>query len=102
MECQSIWAIAYLDGKLNLPTTEEQEKTVALFTTWRRRRYLSNGLRGNAMTFELIGYTDTLLKDLGLSSNRKGWFKDIFYPVWAKDFRGLKAEFMEKYGYNNN
>lgn len=100
VECQSIWATAYLDGKLNLPSTEEQEKTVALFITWCRRRYLSNGLRGNAMTFELIGYTDTLLNDLGLSSNRKGWFKDLFYPVWAKDFRGLKAEFMEKYGYN--
>ncbi|EED24571.1 dimethylaniline monooxygenase, putative [Talaromyces stipitatus ATCC 10500] len=97
VECQSIWATAYLDGKLDLPSTEEQEKDVALFTTWCRRRYLSNGLRGNAMTFELIGYTDTLLKDLGLRSNRKGWFKDIFFPIWAKDFGGLKAEFMEKY-----
>jgi hypothetical protein len=100
VECQSIWATAYLDGKLDLPSTEEQEKNVALFTTWCRHRYLSNGLRGNTMTFELIGYTDTLLKDLGLRSNRKGWLKDIFYSVWAKDFRGLKAEFMEKHGYN--
>lgn len=52
------------------------------------------------MTFELIGYTDTLLRDLGRRSNRKVRFKDIFSPVWAKDFRGLKAEFVEKYGYN--
>jgi hypothetical protein len=52
------------------------------------------------MTFDVIGYTDTLLRDLGLHSNRKGWFKDIFSSVWARDFRGLKAEFMEKYGYN--
>lgn len=52
------------------------------------------------MTFELIGYTDTLLKDLGLNSNRKGWLKDILFSLRASDFRGLKAEFMEKYEYN--
>lgn len=51
------------------------------------------------MTFELIGYCDTLLKDLGLWSHRKGWFKDVFAPVWAKDFAGVKKEFMAKYGY---
>lgn len=51
------------------------------------------------MTFELIGYTDGLLKDMGLRSHRKGSFKDIFFPIWARDFRGLKAEFMDKYGY---
>lgn len=100
VECQSMWTTAYLDGKLDLPSMEEQAKDVALFTMWCRRRYLSNGRRGNAIIFELIGYTDMLLRDLGLRSNRKGWFKDIFYPVWARDFRDLKAEFMEKYGYN--
>lgn len=99
VECQSIWATAYLDGRLSLPKVEEQEKDVALFTTWCRRRYLSSGEEGNNMTFELIGYCDTLLKDLGLRSHRKGWFKDLFAPTWAKDFGGLKAEFMEKYGY---
>lgn len=100
-ECQSLWAIAYLDGKLILPSKEEQEKEVALFTSWCRRRYLSNGEDGNNMTFELIGYLDTLLQDLGLSSHRKGWFKDLFSPCWARDFAGLEAEFMKRYGYTN-
>lgn len=102
VECQAIWATAYLDGKLDLPSVGEQEKDVSLFTTWCRRRYLSNGQQGIRMTFELIAYTDALLKDLGLQSNRKGWFKDIFYPIWAKDFQGLKEEFLEKYGYNES
>jgi len=100
VECQAMWATAYLDGKLNLPSIEAQEKDVALFTTWCRRRYLSGGHEGNNMTFELIGYTDTLLADMGLSSHRKGWFKDLFVPCWASDFAGLKAEFVEKYGYD--
>ncbi|KAJ5897190.1 dimethylaniline monooxygenase [Penicillium tannophilum] len=99
VECQAMWVTAYLDGKLELPTLEEQEKDVALFTTWCQRRYLSNGQRGNNMTFELVGYIDTLLKDLGLCSHRTGWFKDTFFPIWAKDFRGLKTEFKNKYGY---
>lgn len=99
VECQSLWATAYLDGKLVLPTKEEQEEEVALFTTWCKRRYLSSGIEGNNMTFELIGYTDTLLKDLGLNSHRKGWFKDLFSPLWARDFAGLEPEFIQKYGY---
>ena len=100
VECQAMWATAYLDGKLNLPSIEAQEEDVALFTTWCRRRYLSSGHEGNNMTFELIGYTDMLLADMGLSSHRKGWFKDLFAPCWASDFKGLKAEFIEKYGYS--
>lgn len=52
------------------------------------------------MTFESIGYCDLLLKDLGLCSHRKGWFKDLFAPAWATDFAGLSAEFRTKYGYN--
>jgi dimethylaniline monooxygenase (N-oxide forming) len=100
VECQAMWATAYLDGKLQVPAVEEQEKDVALFTTWCRRRYLSHGDEGNNMTFELVGYADTLLRDLGLCSNRKGWFKDLFYPIWARDFRSLKAEFMKKFGYD--
>ncbi|CAL5870399.1 uncharacterized protein PFLUO_LOCUS4635 [Penicillium psychrofluorescens] len=100
VECQSMWATAYFDGKLDLPGVEEQEKDVALSTMWCRRRYLSSGRQGNTMTFELVGYTDVLLKDMGLRTHRKGWFKDIFSSVWARDFRSLKAEFMKKYGYN--
>jgi len=102
VECQSLWAMAYLDGKLVLPSRREQEKEVALFTTWCRRRYLSNGEGGNAMPFEMIGYLDTLLGDLGLKSHRKGWFKDLFSPYWAKDFMGLKGEFVKKYGYGED
>lgn len=100
VECQAMFATAYLDGKLNLPSKEEQENEIALFTAWCRRRYLSKGDEGNNMTFELIGYMDTLLKDLGLRSHRKGWFKDLFAPILARDLKCLKEEFAKKFGYD--
>ncbi|TVY93237.1 FAD-dependent monooxygenase [Lachnellula willkommii] len=99
VECQALWALAYLDGKLALPDREEQEQGVALFTAWCRRRYLSNGEEGNNMTFELIGYLDLLLGDMGLRSHRKGWFGYLFAPLWAKDLGGLRGEFVKKLGY---
>ena len=93
-----MWATAYLDRKLELPSLGEQRKDVALFTSWCRRRYLNNGQNGNWMTFELVGYTDRLLEQLGLKSHRKGWFKDLFAPCVASDLVGLKKEYIEKYG----
>ncbi|RDL38616.1 uncharacterized protein BP5553_02956 [Venustampulla echinocandica] len=102
VECQSMWATAYLDRKLETPSWDVQEKNVTLFTAWCRRRYLSGGERGNNMTFELIGYMDGLLEDLGLSSHRKGWIKDLLAPSMTSDFAGLKEEFIQKYGYNES
>ena len=49
------------------------------------------------MTFELVGYTDRLLEQLGLKTHQKGWFKDLFEPCKASDFRGLEEEYKEKY-----
>jgi hypothetical protein len=98
VECQAMWATAYMDGKLAVPPWEEQEQEIALFTAWNRRRYLSSGIEGNNMTFELIGYTDSLLKHLGLSSHRKGFLKDLFVPCKASDFARLKDEYIHKYG----
>jgi dimethylaniline monooxygenase (N-oxide forming) len=97
-EVQSVWATAYLDGKLELPGIEEMEKEVALFVAWCRRRYLSNGEKGNHMTFEMMGYTDKLLADLGLKSHRRGWFWDWFGPGTMADLRGVGEEYVRKYG----
>ncbi|EHK99190.1 hypothetical protein M7I_5023 [Glarea lozoyensis 74030] len=98
VQCQAMWATAYMDNKLELPSREEQEKDVALLTTWCRRRYLSSGEEGHNITFELFGYTDGLLETLGLTSHKKGWFKNLFASIFAKDFVGLKDEYVRKYG----
>ncbi|KAH8655977.1 flavin-binding monooxygenase-like protein-like protein [Tricladium varicosporioides] len=98
VQCQAMWATAYMDGRIKLPSKKDQEEEVALFIAWCRKRYLSNGEDGLNMTFELIGYIDTVLEALGLSSYRRGYIKDLFSPLTAKDFAGLKDEYISKYG----
>lgn len=98
-EAQAIWITAYLDKNLRLPSIAEREEDISLFTSWCRRRYLSNGENGNHMTFEFIVYADQLLQDLGLSSNRKkGWLKNWFSPCMAHDMAALRDEYVAKYG----
>jgi hypothetical protein len=97
-ECQAIWATAYLDQRLVLPSLKDRQAQIALFVSWCRRRYLSNGQRGNWMVFDLIGYADRLLQEVGLSSHRKGWFGNLFAPAKARDIQGLRDEYIAKYG----
>ena len=96
-EAQAIWATAYLDRQLALPSVVEREREIALFTSWCRRRYLNNGQNGNWMTFEFIVYSDRLLHEVGLSSNRKSWFRDLFSPCMMRDMAGLRDEYLAKY-----
>jgi dimethylaniline monooxygenase (N-oxide forming) len=97
-QAQAIWATAYLDNRLELPSLEERQKEVALFNAWSKRRYLNNGNTGIWMVFEFTGYTDGLLGQVGLSSHRRGWISDFFGPNKARDMRGIKDEYVRKFG----
>lgn len=97
-EVQAIWATAYLDSHLPLPPLHERKGQIAEFVAWCRRRYLSNGEKGNWMAFEQAGYTDKLLAEVGLKSHRKTWWRDFWAPARPEDFRGLKEEYAKLYG----
>ncbi|KAL9001316.1 MAG: hypothetical protein Q9169_000207 [Polycauliona sp. 2 TL-2023] len=101
-ECQAIWATAYLDGKVKLPPLEQRQKDVALFVAWCRRRYLSNGERGHWMSAEQTGYTDRLFHELGLTSHRRFWLWDAFVPSSKKDLHRVHAEYIAKFGRDDN
>jgi dimethylaniline monooxygenase (N-oxide forming) len=91
-ECQALWAVAYLDGQLSLPSKEDMEREVAMSIAWCRRRYLSKGALGHWLYFDLVPYTDALLQQLGLESHRKkGRAKDFIAPCVAEDLKDLKA-----------
>lgn len=96
-ECQAIWATAYLDKHLELPSLADRETAVARFRAWCRRRYLSDGEVSNWMAFDWLGYTDELLKEVGLSSHRKWWFSDRFMPSKPGDLKDLKDEYLRKF-----
>lgn len=74
------------------------EKEIALFTAWCKRRYLSNGQKGNWMVFELMWYTDKLLRECGLKSHRRGWWRDWFAPGTMVDLRGVGVEYVGRFG----
>lgn len=97
-ECQAMWVTAFLDGKVRLPPLEQRQKDVALFVAWCRRRYLSNGDRGHWMSADQTGYTDSLFRQLGLSSHRRFWLWDSFFPSTNKDLHRLRAEYIRKFG----
>lgn len=101
VECQAIWATAFLDQKLNLPSLEEQQREIARMIAYNKRRYLSSGERGNFVSFESNFYLDKLLREVGLSSHLKGWFKNYFAPRSSQDLVGLKNEYLAKYGGGN-
>ena len=95
-ECQALWAMALLDGTLDLPSYEDMQGEIAYVNAWCRRRYPANGGLGNYMHYDVIAYTDALLAELGLSSHRKTWLKDFFSPCLANDLRGLIEEYKAK------
>jgi dimethylaniline monooxygenase (N-oxide forming) len=99
VECQAIWATAYLDKQLTLPYKEDQQEEIARLNVWNRRRYLSNGEWGNFLPFESTWYTDKLLREVGLSSHLKGWFRNYFVPGTSQDLVGLKDEYIVKHGH---
>ncbi|KAF2182385.1 putative dimethylaniline monooxygenase [Zopfia rhizophila CBS 207.26] len=97
-EVQALWAVAYFDKQMTFPSREDMEKSIATWVAFSRRRYLSNGELGNAINFESITYTDTLLEEMGLSAHKKGWRKQWFEPFRPSDLGKAWAEYLQKHG----
>ena len=98
VECQAIWATAFLDKNITLPSLEDKQAEIAKTIAYNKRRYLSSGERGIYLAFESNFYLDKLLREVGLSSHLRGWFKNYFAPRTAQDLAGLKDEYLAKYG----
>ena len=98
-EVQAIWTTAYLDGSISLPPLEQAQREVAYMNAFSKRRYPSHGATGDFLFFELVMYTDKLLRDVGLKSHRKGWWSDWVDPCLATDLQGIKDEYRQKYGF---
>ena len=97
-ECQALWATAYLDGILDLPSYEDMQAEIAYVIAWCRRRYPANGAPGNYLHYDVIAYTDALLAEVGLKSHRKSAVKDFLEPCLARDLKGLVKEYLDNCG----
>ncbi|OCK80243.1 flavin-binding monooxygenase-like protein-like protein [Lepidopterella palustris CBS 459.81] len=92
-EVQALYAVAALDGNISLPPAADMKREIAGVVAWCRRRYLTMGETGNWFYWDVVPYTDGLLKQLGLSSHRKKGWRDLLKPALAPDLRGLIEEY---------
>lgn len=93
---------AFFDKNVQLPDIEQAEREVAYMNAFSRRRYPPHGAAGNYFHFDLVGYTDRLVTDIGLKSHRKGaWWSDLTSPCLASDFKEIKEEYCTKYRNNS-
>ena len=98
-EAQAIWATAYFDGNVKMPSLQQAQREVAYMNAFSRRRYPSHGAAGDFLFFELVWYTDKLLAEAGLRSHRKGWWSDWVEPCLATDPKGAKDEYRKNNGF---
>ncbi|KAL5346713.1 hypothetical protein ACLOAV_008420 [Pseudogymnoascus australis] len=98
-QIQALWIAAFFHGKLTaeLPSEEEAARQALLesrFFRWRAPNGL--GAKSVDMVFELVPFVDTLCRDLGLETRRKGGWKEIFEFYGVRDYNGMVDEWMKK------
>lgn len=95
---QALWITAFLDNRLETPPemlygeSEIREMAVWHARFWRWRCPMGMGPVMPDMVFEVLPYLDTLLRDLGLKTRRKGGWREIVEPYGASDYAGLIDE----------
>jgi dimethylaniline monooxygenase (N-oxide forming) len=102
-EITALWAVAYLDGKLKLPSTEDMRKDVAYTTTYLRLRVPTYGSLGNFYMYDRFAHQKQLLQhDLGLKSwHSNNWLVTWLRPRFPSSLKGIKKEYLNKYEYKD-
>ncbi|RYP25028.1 hypothetical protein DL765_000256 [Monosporascus sp. GIB2] len=93
-EVQSLWAVAYLLGEVDLPSEHKMIEEVAQWNAWVRKRYLGVGERYPYALFDWIAYLDRLLGDLGVETQRKAsMLADFFSPYGPHCYTSVVDEY---------
>ncbi|KAH7311406.1 hypothetical protein B0I35DRAFT_438023 [Stachybotrys elegans] len=94
-EVQSLWAILYLLGDIDLPDSETMAEEISLWNAWTRKRYLHQGQKFPYSLYDFLPYIDSVFKDLGLSSRRKSnSIAEFLSPYHPSDFNGFVDEYL--------
>ncbi|KAI1745000.1 hypothetical protein F4680DRAFT_403971 [Xylaria scruposa] len=94
-EVQSLWAILYLLGEVELPDVDTMAREVSLWNTWTRKRYLGQGQKHTYSLYDFLSYIDSIFADLKLDSHRKSNFlSELLSPYEPQDFNGFVDEYM--------
>ncbi|KAI9164125.1 FAD/NAD(P)-binding domain-containing protein [Paramyrothecium foliicola] len=94
-EVQTLWAILYLLGDIDLPDSETMAEEISLWNAWTRKRYLHQGQKFPYSLYDFLPYIDSIFQDLGLSSNRKSnSISELLSPYKPEDFNGFVDEYL--------
>lgn len=95
VEIGTQWLCAYLCGELELPSTEEMERSIAKVREWKRANIKFENARACAVSTRFQQYIDILLKELGVSPYRKlpNPFAELFSRYEASDYQGVYEEY---------
>jgi hypothetical protein len=98
-ECQAIWATAHLDKNIKLPSREERIKDTAQINAFSKRRYPFLGYDGAAVNYDMIGYCERLLSQVGLKSHvPSGWWDYWFGVCNASTLTRTTEEYLKLHG----
>jgi len=100
VEVEAIWATGFLDGTVKLPDVETMKREVAFRNAYMRLRVPTYGHPGHFFLFDAFPYIEGLLeRDLGLKSwHHKTLLEEWTSPYLPCDLKGVKDEYLEKYG----
>ena len=102
-QTQALWITAFFDNQLpGLESGLEANADLILYETvlhtqfgkWRYSKGF--GARFPELWFDCLPYVDLLLKEIGLSNQRKkSWWAERFTPYMPADYIGIVDEYME-------
>ncbi len=95
VEIGTQWLCAYLRGELELPSTEEMERSIAKVRAWKRENIKFENARSCAVSTRFQQYIDILLKELEVSPYRKlpNPVAELFSRYEASDYKGIYEEY---------
>lgn len=98
VEIAAQWLCAYLRGELELPSSENMEKSIEYIRQWKRANIQFEPSRSCAINTRFQQYIDIMLKDLGVSPYRKlpNIFAELFGRYQASDYLGVSEEYNHK------
>jgi dimethylaniline monooxygenase (N-oxide forming) len=120
-EVSSLWGIAYLENLPFSPLTSymlsderAMNEDISLLEEWNVLRFRDKAAKYLDGSIEIQSFTDLLMKDMGLRSDRKKWaaerggkrgifglrtwVKEWFTPYRGMDYRGMVEEYKTTWG----
>jgi hypothetical protein len=79
-EFQALWGVAFMLGKLDLPSQEEMEEEVAVWNAWSRKRYLEQGRKHAYAIYDYLSVRNPFLIFFHADSNNYSHYKVHRYP----------------------